>query len=141
MLVHGADKAAAVSANTVRQFFEEDFPKHVEDEELDLFPRVRSRLRDRHSAPAQRILETIALLIEQHRELRVLWKNVVPSLYAIETGTGRHLDEAAVHAFVELYRVHLALEEDIMAPAYQRLLTAENLRQISAAMAARRGPC
>ncbi len=136
---HGADERAAISARSILEYFKEAWPRHFKDEELDLFPRVRLRLRDRHSAESGQIIDAIETLTEQHRDFYPLWRRIEPSLQAVAGRSTQRLDESAVHAFVELYRVHLALEEDVLAPVYTRLFTAEDLRQIGTSMAARRG--
>ena len=136
---HGADERAAISARAIRDYFSSSWTRHFQDEELDLFPRVRARLRDRPGPQAQRILEAIETLTEQHRAFLPLWKQIEPSLEAVQKRTAHHLSETLVRAFVEAYRTHLEIEEDVLAPAYVRLLTAEDLRQIGAAMAIRRG--
>jgi hemerythrin-like domain-containing protein len=136
---HGADAPAVVTAGTIRCYFEEAWPQHLQDEELELLPRLRARLRHRTTVAATHILETIDSVLEQHLALDPLLKRVVALLEAIEAGTARRLDEAAVQAFVELYRIHIALEEDVLAPAFARHLTAADLRDVGRAMAARRG--
>jgi hemerythrin-like domain-containing protein len=136
---HGADGPAAVTASTIRQYFENLWPLHEQDEELEILPRVRNRLRSRNTVAAQHLLETIATVHEQHRSFEPLRRSVMAMLRAIETGAAQRLDDPAVQAFVELFRLHIALEEDVLEPAYARLLTPEDLQQIGCAMAARRG--
>jgi pyridoxamine 5'-phosphate oxidase len=137
----GADERAAICARSIGEYFEDTWRCHFEDEELDLFPRVRARLRDRHSASAQRIIHAIDALIAQHRSFLPLWKRIEPSLKDVQRRTSMHLNASAVHEFAAAYRTHLDLEEDILTPAYAHLLTAEDLRQIGSAMATRRGQC
>ncbi len=136
---HGADSRTAVSAHTIRRYLEEAWPRYVQDQEIDILPRVQARLRDRHTVGAQHIVETIAAVTEQHRAFEPLCRQIAAELRAIETGTRQRLDDPAVQALVELFRVYAALEDDVLAPAYARLLTAEDLRLIGRAMAARRG--
>ena len=52
---HGADQRAIVSAGTIRQYFQEAWPRHLQDEELDLLPRLQARLRNRATAAAANI--------------------------------------------------------------------------------------
>ena len=42
--VAGADAEAAESATSIRRYFNEAAPRHHEDEEIDLFPRLPQRL-------------------------------------------------------------------------------------------------
>jgi len=139
LLEHGADRSAAVSAGAIRQVLEQAWPRHMQDEELDFFPRIRAQLRDRHTESAHNILETIEALIEQHRAFDSLWQRIDPALRAVESGSAQRLDEPAVQSFVELFRTHLALEDDVLDPAYARLLTVADLQEIGRAMAQRRG--
>jgi pyridoxamine 5'-phosphate oxidase len=139
MREHGADSRAAVTAGTIRQYLVQAWPRHMQDEEVDILPRLQTRLRDRHTVAAQNIQETIATVNEHHRAFDPLFQQVLPLLRAIESGTAQRLEEPAVQAFVDLFRIHMALEEDVLGPAYAKLLTAEDLRQIGSAMAARRG--
>lgn len=137
---HGTDRRAIVSAGAIRQYLEEAWPRHVQDEEIDLLPRISARLRNcNDDGPYEDLAETIAAVSEQHRAFEPLFQRVLPLLRAVETGAAQRLDEPAVQAFVELFRIHMALEEDILGPAYARFLTPEDLRQIGRAMAARRG--
>jgi pyridoxamine 5'-phosphate oxidase len=135
---HGADDRAAVSAQSILDCFTGVWIHHLRDEELDLFPRLRQRLQGRTSAGAQRVLSTISTLMEQHRALQGRWKQIEPSLQAVRQRTSMRLNGAAVHAFVAAYRAHLDLEEDILAPAYRRLLTDEDVTQVGLGMARRR---
>jgi pyridoxamine 5'-phosphate oxidase len=136
---HGPDARAAVTAGMIRKYFEQAWPRHLQDEELDILPRIQARLRDRHTVTARNIVETIGIVAEQHEAFWPLWQDVAPALRAIESGAPARFDAAAMQAFVELFRTHLALEEDVLDPAYARLLTAEDLDQIGKSMAARRG--
>jgi len=136
---HGADEAASISAQSIHDYFHDAWARHFQDEELDLFPRLRARLRDTGGESAQHISETMQTLTEQHRAFLPLWKRIEPSLRAVQQRTVQRLDRAAVDSFAEAYRRHLELEEDVLAPAYAALLTPEDLRQIGTTMAARRG--
>lgn len=139
LCAHGADTHATVTAGAIRQYFEQAWPRHLQDEELDIFPRVRARLQNRHTVSARNIVETIELVTEQHHAFQPLLQSVALSLRAVESGSAQRLDEMAVLCLVHRFRTHLALEEDVLDPACARLLTPEDLRQIGSAMAARRG--
>jgi iron-sulfur cluster repair protein YtfE (RIC family) len=135
---HGADHRAVVSAATIRTHLEHAWPRHLQDEEVDIFPCLRARLRDRHTVWARNVAEAIQIVSDQHRAFVPLSERVVALLRRIEPGSTQHLDDPQVQAFVELFRSHLALEEEVLGPAYARLLTAADLQQIGTAMAQRR---
>ena len=136
---HGVDAPAAVTAGTIRQYFESFWPLHKQDEEVEILPRLQARLRDRNTLAAMHLMETIATVREHHRAFEPLRESIIAMLRAVESRASQRLDDPAVQAFIELFRLHIALEEDVLGPAFSRLLTAEDLRQIGHAMAARRG--
>jgi len=135
----GCDERAAVSAASIRSYFRVSWPRHFLDEELDLFPRVRARLGKRPGGSGALLVEAIEMLIGQHRSVLPLWQQIEPTLFALQQGGVARLDAAAVHGFAAAYRNHLEIEEDVLGPAYLRWLTAEDLQQIGASMAIRRG--
>lgn len=137
---HGADERAAVSAQSILDHFQGPWINHLLDEEEDLFPRLRKRLLGQKRASAHRLVEAIEKLQAQHRALRTLWKQLEPSLVAVQQRTSALLNGAAVHAFVAAYRAHLEMEEDLVSPAYRKYLTEDDLRELAQSMAARRSP-
>jgi pyridoxamine 5'-phosphate oxidase len=135
---HGADERAAVTAGTIRTFFEDAWLNHLQDQQLDIVPRLRARLHNRHTVWARNLVETIDAVSEQHRAFVPLWQSVAALLRQIESGASARLDDPSVRTFVQLVRIHLVLEEDVLGPACARLLTAEDVQQIGTAMAKRR---
>jgi pyridoxamine 5'-phosphate oxidase len=136
---HGADERAAVSAQSILDHFRGPWVSHLRDEEEDLFPLLRRRLQGQRRASAQRLVDAIDTLSGQHRTLRTLWKQLEPSLLAVQQRSSALLNGAVVHAFVAAYRAHLELEEDIVSPAYRRYFTDDDLRELAQSMSARRG--
>jgi hemerythrin-like domain-containing protein len=134
--VHGADESARVTATSIRRYFDEAAPRHHEDEEIDLFPRLQAKV---SGAPAERIHQAIATLRADHEELHGIWTQLRLALQAVERGEPATFDEAAVAIFVTRYRTHIELEESVLAPALARVLGKRELAKIGRAMAARRG--
>jgi pyridoxamine 5'-phosphate oxidase len=132
----GADDAARTTAASVRQYFDEAAPRHHEDEDVDLYPRLRTRLRGKRARP---VLDAIESLQADHRQLDALWRTLRETLAAIARGEPAELDPAAVAVFVSGYRRHCEVEDALIAPALARVLSAEDLAQIGRAMASRRG--
>lgn len=138
LLEHGADSRGVVTARAIREYFEQEWPLHLQDEELDMLPRVQARLRNRTTVGAASVRETIDAVLEQHKAFEPLLARILVLLRDIEAGTAQRLHEPAVTAFIQLYRIHIALEEDVLGPAFARLLTPEDLRSIGGSMAQRR---
>lgn len=134
--VHGADESARVTATSIRRYFDEAAPRHHEDEEIDLFPRLQAKA---SGAQAERINQAIATLRADHAELHGLWPQLRAPLQAVERGECAPFDDAAVAIFVTRYRAHIELEESVLAPALARALGKRELAKIGRAMAARRG--
>lgn len=133
---NGADESACVTATSIRRYFDEAAPRHHEDEEIDLFPRLQAKVT---GAQAKRINHAIASLRADHGELHGLWAQLRVALKAIERGEAATLDEAALTIFVTRYRAHIELEESVLAPALAKLLGKRDLAAIGRAMAERRG--
>lgn len=126
--VEGASEAeVAEAAAKVRRYFTVALPKHVEDEEESLLPRLMGKdpevdralqqMEDehgRHEAPLRRLIELCDTLRQNPSSL--------PSLRG-------ELGEVA-RWLVEEFEVHLRAEETIVLPAARRLLTAEELQGI-----------
>jgi hemerythrin-like domain-containing protein len=132
----GADEEARNAATSVRRYFDEAAPRHHEDEEADLFPRL---LASTHDAEHARLENVIAALREEHRHLDAKWASVRATLVAIERGEAAQFDEALLERFVEGYGAHVDVEEHILGPVLRRVLDAQQLEAIGRAMAERRG--
>ncbi len=134
------DRSVQVTATTVRRYFGEAAPRHHEDEEIDLYPRLLQRLAQQSGqaavAPVARAIETLR---SDHVSLATLWVTLDAALARIEDGEAADLEETTVALFVSGYRRHCEIEDLIIRPALYRVLTAEDLAQIGHSMAARRG--
>lgn len=135
----GADSDARVTAESIRRYFDEAVPRHHEDEEIDLFPRLLQRLDSQTASEAAAVRNAIALLESDHRELARMWAMLRDALAAIERGDAGALDEGAVALFVSRCRNHCDIEDTVIAPALRRALSADELDAVGRAMARRRG--
>lgn len=134
------DESASVTATSIRRYFDEAAPRHHEDEEIDLFPRLMQRLREASSGPAAaHIGAAIENLLADHTEMHALWSAIRRQVVEVEAGRRPQFDEAQVTLFVTRYRAHIEIEDGEIASALQRMLTAQDLVEIGRAMAARRG--
>jgi pyridoxamine 5'-phosphate oxidase len=137
---HAVDKHAGVTATSIRRYFDEAAPRHHEDEEVDLFPRLLERLRAQGNAEAtQAITQAIDTLLADHAEMHDLYQVVRAQLQQVEAGRDPHFDDTQIMLFVTRYRAHIEVEESVIAPALKRALKAKDLKDIGRAMAARRG--
>jgi hemerythrin-like domain-containing protein len=133
---NGVDEAAGVTANSILRYFNEAAPKHHDDEEHDLFPRLLQRLKGSERDTAER---AIAQLVAEHAALGESWAALKKTLEAIERGESVALDRGDTDAFSMRYRQHIALEEAVLAPLMQQALDEASWREIGKSMAARRG--
>jgi hemerythrin-like domain-containing protein len=113
--------------------------KHTEDEEISLFPRMRSARRLLEAS----VLEGLDALESEHREA----DRVHGAFDELAVGL-RHSSllsqskvaslSAAVSALAALYRPHISLENGLIYPAAARVLSAEQLLTIGEEMRERR---
>jgi hemerythrin-like domain-containing protein len=140
---HGADAEAAESATSIRRYFNEAAPRHHEDEEIDLFPRLLARLDEQattaNADEAAHVRAAIAVLTAEHRSNAVLWAEIDAALARIAQGTAAVLEASQVEAFGRTYRQHIDVEESVVMPAMQRHFSAADWRDAGTAMAKRRG--
>ena len=122
------------------RYFREGAPKHTEDEEQSLFPRLRS-LRSPDIQPLLVYLDDLerdhCVADRWHRELNQLglqWLTVqtLPAAEAERFGL-LTLDLA------RLYQHHIAVEEQRIFPAVAAKLPANEIKRLSEEMKARRG--
>ena len=136
-IVAGEARAAArVTAASILRYFDEAAPRHHEDEELDLFPRL---LKYSQRAGSGDIASAVEALQQQHQQLDRAWANVRPTLIAVEAGSNIHLNDEATARFVLRYQQHVERENETLTPAFQRAFDRHELDAIGHAMALRRG--
>lgn len=134
---HGVDEPAGITANSILRYFDEAAPRHHEDEEQDLFPRLLQRL----SGDARdSVARTVEQLLAEHVALASDWAVLKVKLEAIERAdAAATLERAEVESFFARYRRHIALEETVLAPSMQLAFDESTWREIGKSMAARRG--
>jgi hemerythrin-like domain-containing protein len=126
----------ARTAASIRRYFVEALPLHVEDEELDLEPRLAGQ--------DPRLDRALATMRAEHGDHGPALARLVAMCEALERDPGHLLlvgpDLAAVSAGLEArLAAHLDLEERAIFPAVRRL-PAPVQREILEAMRARRAP-
>jgi hemerythrin-like domain-containing protein len=132
----GHDDDAQVTAASIRRYFNEAAPRHHEDEEVDMFPRLRERL-------ATDANPTVSAVIDQveadHLEMAGLWKRLDATLAEIQRGKPAEFDRSLIDRFATLYHHHIDAEERVLLPAMKRAFSKGDWQAIGRAMAERRG--
>ena len=122
------------------RYFREAAPKHIADEEEDLFPRLR-QLRGGRIPP---VLTDIDRLEAEHKTAEG-WHRQVDQLGEGWLSENFLQMEDAVHfknlltSLSDLYQAHIRLEEDRVFPAARGELAEAELRAMGQRMAVRRG--
>lgn len=121
----------------VAEFLETEMVLHVIDEEEDLFPLLRRRLK-----PADEADRIVGLLSGEHAADEVLAGEIIAGLRAVmATGAGapgKALRNALL-TFADRQRRHLTVENAIILPLAAARLSKRDLSQLARRMAARRG--
>lgn len=122
------------------RYFREAAPKHIEDEERSLFP----RLRDSHDAQAREAMATIKELAEDHVVLERGHAEVDPLVERwMDDGSLPEPDARRLVTVLEelrtIYERHIAIEDHDVFPLAGRVLNQEAIAALGREMAARRG--
>lgn len=121
------------------RYFHEAAPKHTQDEEESLFPRLR-RI---HRPELESALSTLNALEDDHRRSDALHSEVhTLGVQCLEKG---HLSphdadrfRQAVNNLAAIYDQHIRIEDSIIFPAAQKILSSSQKSAIASEMASRR---
>lgn len=123
-------------ATLAAEYMEWDLPRHVADEEQDLFPLLRARCELRDG-----IESVLAQLSEEHAKDEGLSSTLLAGLRNLAEGRAPK-DQAgflgAAASFAESQRRHLAWEERLVLPLARKRLRDDDLLKMGRSMAARR---
>jgi hemerythrin-like domain-containing protein len=136
LAANGPDQAVREAAQNIMRYFDTSAKHHHADEEEDLFPALLQSALD---AELARLRELIDALLGQHRELEQAWSQLCWKLEGIWLGIGPELGADEVARLVDLYRLHIAREEDELLPLATRLLGDARLDVVGRALRLRRG--
>jgi iron-sulfur cluster repair protein YtfE (RIC family) len=128
-----AARSRARAADMLKMF-RDSLLAHHDDEERDLFPAV---LRVAQAgAEADRARAMVAQLVDEHREIAKLWKQLEPTVQAIANGYLPQLDSALLHEMVERFNEHVRSEEEEFLPFAQQVLArqAEDMAMLGLAL-------
>ena len=129
---HGCDTQAQQAAQAVLRYFDTAGQHHHEDEERDLFPRLRAT----GNAEAAALLDR---LLAEHETMTAAWQGLRPQLLALTEARAATLDTEITEDFIAAYASHIETENSILLPLAAQLLSPANLASIGANMAKRRG--
>jgi hemerythrin-like domain-containing protein len=132
----GPDQAAREAAQNVMRYFDTSAKHHHADEEEDLFPALLQAAPDTGHAHLRQLID---VLLAQHRELEQAWGQLRWQLEGVWLGTMPNLGADEVGRLVDLYRKHIAREEEELLPLAARILGLAQLDVVGRAMRARRG--
>lgn len=132
-----SDAARRAIAKAVLDFLKQDLPIHIADEEMDLFPRLRAQC-----AADDNVDALLGILTAEHEADEALAQAVATGLEQLLAGPRREITgelQAAIRAYVETQRRHLAWENAIILPLAAKRLQPADLRAMARSMAVRRG--
>ena len=136
LMMNPDSEATKSVASAVFVFLTEDLPRHIEDEECDLFPALASRKDSHGDLPV--ILDQ---LVSEHELDRGLVEPIVEELRGIVDGqipAGSKRFCVNARAFTEAMRRHLNWENRIVLPLAEKVLTEQDRREMGRKMADRR---
>jgi hemerythrin-like domain-containing protein len=132
------DERAALEA--ALKYFDVAAPRHTQDEEESLFP----RLRDSNDPAAHAALAQVQRLEEDHRhadamhgEVKTLCRQWLDS-GPLSAADVQRLDEL-LHGLQQMYARHIALEDKELFPLAAQVLNRRQLDEMGQEMAKRRG--
>ncbi|MGM9480442.1 hemerythrin domain-containing protein [Roseateles sp. NT4] len=125
---HGANAQAREAAADVLRYFDLAGPKHHEDEERHVLPRLRNA---GLAAMADR-------LEAEHRELEGLWSQLREPLLSWTRHEPGVIGPTMLKRFLTLYETHLALEDQEAFAAARDGLDEPSLARMGEEMASRR---
>lgn len=137
LVVDPCSRAAPRSSAVLLTYLERDLPRHIADEEEDLFPRLKAR-----ALPEDGVADVLALLSEEHVEAGRLLPPLVAALRLLAAGAPLADERAFARdatLFAAAQRRHQAWENRIVMPVARKRLTRDDLAEIGRNMAARRG--
>lgn len=115
-------QTAIDSAQIVRNFIE-DYHQKLEEEHL--FPLFRNyfRRQDVLRLYAQKLVDLVDILHQQHQVGRQLTDRIVSTLQSLKTADDRRKLAQDLRAFIRMYTPHVAREDTVLFPALRVIVT------------------
>ena len=129
-----------VALDTALRYFRKGAPMHTSDEEVSLFPVLRSI----GGPTGTEVLQRVSVLEEEHRAAESA-HDEVDELGSTWLRDGQLNSESAerverlLKSLRAAYRTHIAFEDDVLFPLARRTLELDQLEDIGREMAERRG--
>jgi hemerythrin-like domain-containing protein len=127
----GKETEIRSAARQITTYFSTSARHHHQDEEIDLFPLLTRQ--------SLKLADLVHSLKQEHLELDTLWESIAADLKRLQDVTDRAALADRVHAFCELNRRHVRRENMEFLPRAESSLSSRQLKDLGAAMAARRG--
>ena len=127
----GKETEIRSTARQVMTYFSTSARLHHQDEEIDLFPLLTRQ--------SLKLADLVYALKQEHLELDTLWQSIAADLKQLQDVTDHGALADRVHAFCELNRRHARRENMEFLPRAESILSSQQLKDVGAAMAARRG--
>lgn len=132
---HGADEQSRQAARAILRYFDTAGPNHHEDEERNLFPMLIGR-----AGPDDRpgVDALVRDLLADHVKMAAAVEAIRRQLVPIASGSSAALAPESVRLMATLYRQHIDKENRELLSLSRKLLSSEDLEDLSRAMTARR---
>jgi hemerythrin-like domain-containing protein len=130
--------SAQLALSEVLHYFEVGVPRHAQDEELSLIPRLNERLTAAERQTVERIEREHATLDGLHAELNALGRRLQATL-RFQSQAQRSRFGELIGSLQAIYTEHIRLEDEELFPAAAGRLEAETIAEVGAEMASRRG--
>ncbi len=132
---HGADEQSRQAASAILRYFDTAGPNHHEDEEQNLFPVLACRA----GADDRPVVDALVSdLLADHVKMASAVGAIRRQLVPIADGSSAVLEPESVRLMATLYRQHIEKENRELLSLSRKLLTAQDVEDLSRAMTARR---
>ncbi|MBK8255904.1 MAG: hemerythrin domain-containing protein [Polyangiaceae bacterium] len=139
-LAHAEDtpaNAISETAASVHRYFAEALPRHSQDEDLSLAPRLLTK-----EIPDS-VRTSVGMMTRQHPGLEEVLSTLIPAWASVAQNHETLSDHASVlrkltEQLQGMWLIHLGLEEDTVFPAARRFLTTSEMKEILTEMRDRR---
>jgi len=133
--LHGFDTQVAEAARDVMRYFDLAAPQHHRDEELHIFPLVRTHGNDTARAVVDRLEREHHMMGADWERVRaILAETVAPRSAGFSVA-----EETVFNLFITLYAGHRRTEDELVYPSARSLLTPRQRIAMAEEMMERRG--
>ena len=126
-------KESKASLDIVLDYLKVELPRHIADEEEDLFPRLKASC-----LPGDNIDEMMQVLREEHTQNAILLNSSEDALSSQKARSDPDAPILSGVVFAEAKRRHIRWENTLLLPLARARLGAEDLRDLGRGMATRR---